>query len=330
MALDHDRFHHFRGNQLNMKTLITGSSGFLGATLVNDFGQELGDVVAVSRSISRPDKRGVKNYAVDICDPKFIDIVQESGPSAIIHTAARSIVRDCEQNPSQAFHQNVQGTVNVLEAARRLGTNIPVIVLETDKVYGQQPEENIPTSEEHPLLGRTPYEYSKVMTAGVCDFYRNYYGLRVYSLRPANIYGYWDTNKSRIIPGTFTRILRSERPIVFTDSKDQLREYVYVNDLCKIMLGMLVSDDVPAGPYNISSGQVYSAEQVIGKVLDASGVDHLPIQIVEKPFAFNEIKHQALTGEKLQSAWGVPLEFTPMDRALQEIWHRINMEGYGA
>lgn len=313
-----------------MKTLITGSSGFLGTTLVNDFGSYLGDIVAVSRSINRPEARHVRNYAADVTSSFFSDIVQETAPSAIIHTAARSIVRDCEQNPSQAFHQNVQGTVNVLEAARRLGTDIPVVVLETDKVYGQQPEENIPTTEEHPLLGFSPYEYSKVLTAGVCDFYRQYYGMKVYSLRPANIFGYWDTNKSRIIPGTFTRILKSERPIIFTDSMDQLREYVFVNDLCDIITGLLASDDVPAGAYNISSGQVFSAKQVIDTILDQTGATYLQAEIVEKPFVFKEIKHQALSGAKLESVWGRPLEFTPFDSAVAAMWDRIQYEGYGA
>lgn len=314
-----------------MKTLITGASGFLGSTLINDFGHDLGDVIAVSRSISRPEKRSVKNYAIDICDPAFIDVVQENGPSAIIHTAARSIVRDCEQNPSQAFLQNVQGTVNVLEAARRLGTDIPVVVLETDKVYGQQPAENIPTGEDAPLLGATPYEYSKVLTAGVCEFYRNYYGMRIYSLRPANIYGYWDTNKSRIIPGTFTRLLRSEQPIVYTDSKDQLREYVYVDDVARIIIGMIVSDDIKSGAYNISSGEVYSAEQVIQSIIDVMDASHIRIKIEQKPFSFNEIQSQALKGDKLVKAWGAaPLEFTPMKVALEQMWTRIQYEGYGA
>jgi CDP-glucose 4,6-dehydratase len=308
-----------------MKTLITGASGFLGSTLINDYHEYLGDIVAISKSFQYViDGKG---YALDVCSPELIDIVQENSPSAIIHTAARSIVRDCEQNPSAAFAVNVQGTVNVLEAARKTGLDIPVVVLETDKVYGQQPAENIPTSEEHPLLGYTPYEYSKVLTAQVCDFYRTYYGMKIFSLRPANLYGYWDTNKSRIVPNTFSKLLAGISPVVYSDSKDQLREYVYVDDVCKIIAG-LIRKDVKPGAYNISSGVVKSPEQVINLVRKTTNIQ-IETTLIEKPFNFEEIDSQALNGEKLNSLLGPEFVYTPMEDALDKMWSEIKLRGYG-
>lgn len=310
-----------------MKTLITGSSGFLGSTLINDFGESFGDIVAVSRSLQYPQKRNVKSYSLDVTSPDFIDIVQENSPSAIVHTAARSIVRDCEQNPGEAFKQNIMATVNVLESARRLDTDIPVVVLETDKVYGQQPPESIPTSEDDPLLGSTPYEFSKVMTANICNFYRMYYNLKVYSLRPANLYGYWDKNKSRIIPNTFTKLLRNESPIVFTDSMDQLREYIYVNDVCDIIHRLIVQKPAP-GAFNVSSGFVYSPFEIINMIIDIVGSNIKP-SVVEKPFQFQEIQSQALKGDKLnKTVLGV--QYTPIEMALEDMYIRIKTEGYGA
>lgn len=310
------------------KTLITGSSGFLGSTLINEYALELGNIIACSRSVQQLPTHLAKNYAVDICSSDFVDIVQENSPTAIVHTAARSIVRDCEQNPAQAFMSNVQGTVNVLEAARKTGLDIPVIVLETDKVYGQQPSENIPTTEEHPLLGFSPYEYSKVLTANVCDFYRNYYDMKIFSLRPANIYGYWDTNKSRIIPNTFTKLIRGESPVIFSDSKDQLREYVYVNDVCDIIVKMINGEITPRA-YNISSGIVKSPEQVIDLIKATMETD-IPTTIIEKPFAFQEIQSQALNGDRLMNELNGLFSFTPMELALEFMWNDIQEKGYGA
>ena len=301
------------------KVLVTGSSGFLGSTIVNDYHKLFGDIIAVSRSIRNTDNSNVKNYAVDICDPSFISLVQENSPTAIIHTAARSIVRDCEQNPADAFRQNVQGTINVLEAARKLQTNIPVIVLETDKVYGQQPPENIPTTEEHPLLGFSPYEYSKVLTANVCEFYRQYYGMNIYSLRPANIYGYWDKNMSRIIPGTFDKLQRGESPTIYSGSETQLREYVFVDDVVRI-IDQLIKVQPAAGAYNISSGCVKSAGDMMQEIMNAMGVN-IPIAIIDKPFKFNEINNQALDGTKITDS--VPILYTPLQIALAQMWQRI-------
>ena len=309
-----------------MKTLITGSSGFLGTTLINDFSGSLGDVIAVSRSHKHYESPRVKSYATDICSPEFTDIVQENSPTVVVHTAARSIVRDCEQNPVQAFMVNVQGTVNVLESVRKMGLDIPVIVLETDKVYGQQPSQNIPTREDHPLMGWSPYEYSKVMTAQVCDFYRRYYDMKIYSLRPANIYGYWDTNKSRIIPNTITKFISGENPVVYSDSRNQLREYVYVNDACSIILSLASGRHDP-GAYNISSGIVKSPEQVID-IIRKAGDYRLPTLYVDKPFSFYEINNQALSGRKLREQFYV--EFTSMEDAMKTIWTQINERGYGA
>ena len=306
------------------KTLITGSSGFLGTTLLRDYGDQLGYTIACSRSHQHTDATG-KSYSTDICSSQFFDIVQENSPSAVIHTAARSIVRDCEKNPAQAFMSNVQGTVNVLEAVRRMDSDIPVVVLETDKVYGQQSQENIPTNETHPLLGFTPYEYSKVLTANVCDFYRQYYGMKIYSLRPANIYGYWDRNTSRIVPNTISKLLRGESPIVFSDSKNQLREYLYVNDLCQIIVHML-EGKMPAGAYNMSSGVVKSPSEVIETITAVTGLD-VPIEYVEKPFEFKEIHTQALDGSKILKH--LPnFTFSTLEDGIEDMWQRIQFFGY--
>lgn len=305
---------------------MTGSSGFLGSTIVQDFDYMFSSIVAVSKSTvgSTPYDTNKKYYAMDICDPLFLDIVQENAPDAIIHTAARSIVRDCEQNPREAFNQNVMGTVNVLEAARKLNPTMPVVVLETDKVYGQQPPACIPTRETDALLGFSPYEYSKVMTANVCDFYRSYYGMNIYSLRPANLFGYRDKNMSRIIPNTFNKLMNNQNPIVFSDSETQIREYVYVNDVVGIIDRMLREKPEP-GAYNISSGAVYSPKGIIELIIQTTGIA-LPIEIVEKPFVFKEIQYQALDGTKLQNL--MPFEFTPIVAGISDIWslHIHNME----
>lgn len=316
-----------------MKTLLTGASGFLGSTIIEDYRSLFGNVIAISRSQRRNDNAFVKSYAIDICDPAVTSLIQENAPSAIIHTAARSIVQDCEQNPAQAFMVNVQGTINVLEAARRMDNNIPVVVLETDKVYGQQPPENIPTSEEHPLLGNSPYETSKVMTAQVCDFYRSYYGMRIYSLRPANIYGYWDTNKSRIIPNTFTKLINKESPVIYSDSKDQLREYVYVDDLVLAIASLIRKEPkVEPGAFNVSSGIVKSPEQVINLIKETMG-SKVKTKIIKKPFKFNEINNQALVGDKLQKALitndAGPFKFTTMEVAIADMWEQLQERGYG-
>lgn len=300
--------------------LITGASGFIGSTLINDFAKDFGNIIAISRStVDRVPNPHVKNYVFDICEDGLVDIMQRNLPTAIIHTAAKSTVRDCELNPFEAFKLNVIGTVNVLESARKLKLDIPIIAFETDKVYGEQPASCIPTKETHALLGYTPYEYSKVMMSNVCDFYRNYYGMRIYSLRSTNIFGYWDRNLSRLIPNTFDKLMRGESPVVHKGSETQIRQYVYVNDVVKIVQLLIEKQPTP-GSYNISSGQTRHAEQLVNEIKKATSIS-IPSVIKEKSLDFKELQTQIIDGSKLVDAIGI--EYTRIEDALSEMWLRM-------
>lgn len=297
----------------------------MGRTLIEDFRYCFNDIIAISKSYR--EQSVSKTYKLDITDPNFIDTIVENSPSAIIHTAARSIVRDCELNPAAAFNVNVQGTVNVLEAVRKLRTNIPVIVLETDKVYGQQSIENIPTNENASLLGWSPYEYSKVLAANVCDFYRDYYGLNVYSLRPANLYGWHDNNLSRIVPKTISNLLSGVQATVYQESINQTREYVYIDDVCRIIIGIIShANKIPAGAYNISSKEVLTPVEVIETIARNIGIPtDTCIKIIEKDFVFKEIINQELDGKKLEEEFkknGIELNFTKFNDGISKIISR--------
>lgn len=301
--------------------LITGASGFVGSTLINDFADDFGNIIAISKSsVDRLPNPHIKNYLFDICENGLVDIMQRNLPTAIVHAAAKSTVRDCELNPFEAFKLNVTGTVNVLESARKLQLDIPIIVFETDKVYGEQPLDCIPTNESHQLLGYTPYEYSKVMMSNVCDFYRNYYNMRIYSLRSTNIFGYWDRNLSRLIPNTFDKLMKGQSPIVYRGSDTQIRQYVYVNDVIKI-IRLLVEKQPEPGSYNISSGQTRHAEQLVNEIKKITGID-IPTITKEKTVNFKELQTQIIDGSKLISAIGI--EYTSIEDALREIWMRLN------
>lgn len=300
--------------------IITGASGFVGSTILNDHAKRFGKIISVSRSeIQRVPNPHVKNYLADVCSDAFRDIVHSNTPTAVIHTAAKSIVRDCEANPHSAFQQNIMGTVNVLEAVRQTKQDIPVVVFETDKVYGEQPAENIPTNEQHPLLGRTPYEYSKVLASNVCDFYREYYGMKVYSLRPVNIFGYWDRNTTRIIPNTFNKLRNGINPIVHAGSERQIRQYVYVDDVVDIVCRLLTELPEP-GSYNISAGITKNPFEVIDAVKYVSNIN-IDTIVEQKNFEFREILTQMIDGDKINRLFDI--SYTPLEQALEAMWQRM-------
>lgn len=300
--------------------LLTGASGFLGNTLINDFQKNFGNITAISRSFINYNNINVKNYTLDICDPLLNEIIERSQPTAIIHAAAKSTVKECELNPFETYKSNVLGTINILESVRKSCKDIPVIVFETDKVYGDQPKECEPTNETHSLLGNGAYGYSKVMMANACDFYRNYYGLKIYSLRSTNFFGYWDKNLSRIIPNTFYKLMNNQSPIVHEGSENQIRQYVYIDDVIMI-IKQLLEIQPEVGAYNISGNYTRNPHQLIDEIKSVTGINK-PTIIKEKDINFKEIQTQLINGTKLKEV--INIEYTPIEIALEKMWNRFN------
>lgn len=264
--------------------LLTGHEGFIGKSLRYSYPFE--DWTCVPS-------------IMDINTPQFqVHVKRMENISAVVHCAGNSIVSQCEENPLMAFRNNTLATATILETMRTIDPQIPVIVLESDKVYGSQ--KTVLAHEDHGLNGFSPYEKSKVLAAELCDFYRNYYGMNVISLRLTNTYGPLDTNLSRIIPGTIDRLRRGEAPLVWTGSEEQRRDYLWIGDLCDIIIRM-VRGDVSAGAYNVTSEENYSTREVIDIIQEEMGTN-LPILYREKEF--KEIPYQRMSGLKLRDELG--------------------------
>src|SRR5439155_25390357 len=126
------------------------------------------------------------------------------------------------------FETNIRGTYNLLEACRiHKGLVKRVVVASSDKAYGDA--DSLPYTEQHPLVGRHPYDVSKSCTDLLAVAYHHTYGLPVTIARCGNIYGGGDTNWSRIVPGTIRSLLRHEPPVLRSDGT-LVRDYFYVED----------------------------------------------------------------------------------------------------
>ena len=102
-----------------------------------------------------------------------------------------------------------------MEAARRSPKVARVLIASSDKAYGVH--EELPYTEDAPLLGCYPYDASKACAEFIARTYAMTYGLPVAITRCANLYGGGDLNWSRVVPGTIRSVLRHERPIIRSD-----------------------------------------------------------------------------------------------------------------
>ena len=277
-----------------MNILVTGAAGFLGKRIAGNrplsqevywlFHDRPGD------SFGDPVIEGdIKDYA------RLLELIVDCEIDQIYHCAAKSIVRNCKSDPLACFHTNVLGTANLLEAARQSGHVQGVMVMESDKSYGNGP---VPYVEDQALRPGSVYEASKACTGHICRAYYENYGLPVFTVRSANVYGPGDPNMSRLVPRTITRLLRGEAPQVTAGANDFLREFIYIDDFVEYVTRLM--DKQPWGEaFNVGSGETATVAGVVAMICEL--MDR-PVDMEEwaKPAGLVEIPEQSLCLNKLQ------------------------------
>lgn len=227
------------------RTVITGSSGFVGSYLVKELEKKKAEIVKVDRTSGKDilDWRSLKNL-------RNIDI--------IFHLAAITDVPFSYKNPRLTYETNISGTNNILELARI--NDVEKFVFPSTYVYGNPVY--LPVNEEHPVNPTNPYTRSKVIAEQLIHSYHEDYGIDCVVLRPFNIYGVGQ--KEHFLISTILNQLNTRKVIL----KDPIpkRDFVHVEDLLKAMICSL---HVSAGfeVVNIGSGESHSVEEVARKII---------------------------------------------------------------
>jgi CDP-glucose 4,6-dehydratase len=302
------------------RTLITGINGFLANRLV-DFCE--GEVFGISRSdnFKTTKKERYTTLYGDILDLEFVKrVISDYEIDLIYHCAAQSIVRIANTNPLNCFSSNVMGTVNVLEAASQINPKIKIVVASSDKSYGEH--ETLPYVENMALQSGDPYSTSKACADLVAQSYFKTYGLNINIVRSANIYGGGDMNLSRLIPSTITKILKKEKPVIYSGVMKYKREFIFVDDVCRAYF-LLSNLGKPGEAYNVGTGEVYEIEDLLNIICSMMNWDG-GIDVVEK--SFPEIKTQYLSSEKIKEIGAKPT--VSMKDGLQKTinWYANNLK----
>jgi CDP-glucose 4,6-dehydratase len=202
------------------KVLVTGDTGFKGSWLTNALEMLGADVYGISYD---PDlKIPAVEHGLPIERRLQIDIrngdelsaaIKQIKPDLIFHLAAQSLVIESYSNPKYTFEVNLQGTLNVLEAATRNLNTKGVIVTTTDKVY-RNDETGIKFRESDPLGGTDPYSASKSCASLAIQAWRasNRNDCQFIDVRAGNVFGGGDRAINRIIPDLI-RAVQSNKPL---------------------------------------------------------------------------------------------------------------------
>lgn len=229
----------------------------------------------------------------------LLRILNEYEIDTVFHLAAQTIVGTANRNPLSTFQSNIQGTWNLLEAARLAGKRIErVVIASSDKAYGNLKGERY--DETHALAGSHPYDVSKSCADLIAQAYFQTYSLPVSITRCGNFFGAGDLNFSRLIPGTIRDVLHNRNPVIRSDGK-HIRDYIYARDgahaYLRLAEAMVEKPSETIGQaFNFSYGLRLSAAEVAHRVLSLMNRDDLKLDIRNE--ANNEIPVQSLDSEK--------------------------------
>jgi len=213
---------------INGPILVTGHTGFKGTWLtllleslnIEVIGLSLPpDPESLYIRTSRTGK--IKEEFIDIRDSKLVNnFIEIYKPKIIIHLAAQSLVLESYNNPKYTFEVNVQGTVNLLEAAFKSSETKIILTATTDKVYENNNGSKMFT-EKDSLRGKDPYSASKVATENVIFAWRALSkinkGPKLLTARAGNVIGGGDFSKNRLIPD-LVRAFNTDKELIVRNS----------------------------------------------------------------------------------------------------------------
>jgi UDP-glucose 4-epimerase len=186
------------------------------------------------------------------------------------HLAALIAIPYSYLAPASYLDTNAGGTLNVLEAARALGTS-RVVHTSTSEVYGTA--RTVPISEEHPLQAQSPYSASKVAADKLAESYHLSFDLPVVTVRPFNTYGPRQSARA-VIPTVVSQIAAGERRISL-GSLEPTRDFNFVADTAEAFVSVVRADaaDVVGRVFNAGSGHEISIGDTVGLIGDVMGVE---------------------------------------------------------
>ncbi len=253
------------------RCLVTGGAGFIGSNIVETLVKK-GFRVRVLDNFSTGFKQNLKflesKIEIHTGDIRNLRHAQRAakGMDYVIHTAANRAVLRSVDDPLETNEANVNGTLNILIAARDAKVK-RVVYSSSSSVYGETNQ--FPLNETAKPNPQSPYAAQKLMGEYYCRLFYQLYGLETVSLRYFNVFGPRQNPESKysaVIPIFIDQLLKGERPVLHWDGK-QSRDFSYVDNvvygnLCAMHAGKQAAGQV----YNIACHEEYSVLDIFNEL----------------------------------------------------------------
>ena len=275
------------------RVLVTGAGGFIGSHLCDELVRLGATVTAMIHYSSRSDwgnlefleenrRSSLSVVAGNIEDSAFVGNVVP-GHDVVFHLAALIGIPYSYVAPTAYVRTNVEGTVNVLEAARRAGVE-RFVHTSTSETYGTA--QYTPMDEGHPLQGQSPYSASKIGADKIAESYFRSFGVPVATIRPFNAYGPRQSARA-VIPTIISQALT--RSTITLGSLDPVRDFTFVRDTVNGFLAVAAAKEAVGTIVNVGFGNGITIGKLAETILSLLGVS--------KPLDFSADRERPVASE---------------------------------
>ena len=251
---------------MKIKSIVTGGAGFIGSNLVDRLINEGHDVIVLDnfisgnkRNLSHHSKKNLKIINIDISNKKNLDKYFK-GISYVFHLAGLAEIIPSINEPRKYFINNTLGTLNVLEAAKKVKIK-KFIYAASSSCYGSP--KKIPTKENDKIDVKHPYAFTKLLGEETVIKYANFFGMPNISCRFFNVYGPRLNTKGQYgaVFGNFLTQKQKNIPLTIVGNGNQTRDFIHVEDLIDAFIKLMRSD-LRNKIYNLGSGKETSINQI--------------------------------------------------------------------
>lgn len=290
-----------------MNLLVTGGAGFIGSCFVRHILNKYPDYKLINIDAltycgnleNLKDVENNPNYTFihgNICDRKLVrELVSQV--DCIVNFAAESHVDNSIKHPEIFIETNVQGTLNLLQAAKEIGIE-RYLQVSTDEVYGTLGNTGY-FYETTPLAPNSPYSASKASADMLVRAYYETYKLPVLTTRCSNNYGPYQYPE-KLIPFFISKLLRGEKVPVYGDGLNVRDGYMYMT-IAQQLISVLHKGKI-GEVYNVGGHNEKTNMEITRLILEAMGKDESSIEYVQDRLGHD--RRYAISNDKITSELG--------------------------
>ena len=297
--------------------VVTGGAGFIGSNLARELSKSNNVIIIDDLSTGflknihdMIDDQSIKFIKGDITDIKLLRQTF-SNIDYVFHEAAIPSVPRSVKDPIRSNYVNVNGTLNVLVAAK--DTNVKkVVYASSSSVYGDTP--TLPKKEDMKQFPLSPYAVNKLTGEYYCQVFTDVYGLSTASLRYFNVYGPMQDPLSEyaaVIPKFITNVFKSKSPVIFGNG-EQTRDFTFIKDVVNV--NILAAESDVSGIFNMAGGKRVTINNLAKSIMEIIGKHY---EIIYKDQRPGDIKHSLADISRIKEKFNYMPKFD-LSKGLEE------------